>query len=31
MALVIAGSAIASTLLNFLTLGPRLETAPRAA
>jgi DHA1 family bicyclomycin/chloramphenicol resistance-like MFS transporter len=31
MALVIAGSAVASTLLNFLTLGSRLETAPRAA
>jgi len=28
MALVIAGSAIASTSLNFLTLGPKLETAP---
>jgi len=31
MALVIAGSAVASTLLNFLTLGPRLERAPQAA
>jgi DHA1 family bicyclomycin/chloramphenicol resistance-like MFS transporter len=28
MALVIAGSAIASTSLNFLTLGRKLETAP---
>jgi DHA1 family bicyclomycin/chloramphenicol resistance-like MFS transporter len=28
MAIVIAGCAVASTLLNFLTLGPRLETAP---
>jgi DHA1 family bicyclomycin/chloramphenicol resistance-like MFS transporter len=31
MALVIAGSAVASTLLNYLTLGPRLETAPQTA
>jgi len=31
MAIVIAGCAVASTLLNFLTLGPRLETLPRAA
>jgi MFS transporter, DHA1 family, multidrug resistance protein len=31
MAIVIAGSAVASTTLNFLTLGPRLETAPQAA
>jgi DHA1 family bicyclomycin/chloramphenicol resistance-like MFS transporter len=31
MALVIAGSAIASTLLNYLTLGPKLETAPQAS
>jgi DHA1 family bicyclomycin/chloramphenicol resistance-like MFS transporter len=31
MALVIAGSGIASTALNFLTLGPRLEMAPQAA
>jgi DHA1 family bicyclomycin/chloramphenicol resistance-like MFS transporter len=31
MAIVIAGCAIASTLLNFLTLGARLETAPQAA
>jgi MFS transporter, DHA1 family, multidrug resistance protein len=30
MAIVIAGSAVASTLLNFLTLGSRLETAPQA-
>ncbi len=29
MAIVIAGCAVASTVLNFLTLGPRLETAPR--
>ncbi len=28
MAIVIAGCSVASTLLNFLTLGPRLETAP---
>jgi len=28
MAIVIAGCGICSTLLNFLTLGPRLETAP---
>jgi DHA1 family bicyclomycin/chloramphenicol resistance-like MFS transporter len=31
MAIVIAGSAVASTLLNFLTLGVKLETAPQAA
>jgi hypothetical protein len=31
MAIVIAGSAVCSTLLNFLTLGSRLETAPQAA
>jgi DHA1 family bicyclomycin/chloramphenicol resistance-like MFS transporter len=31
MAIVIAGSAVCSTLLNFLTLGDRLETAPQAA
>ena len=31
MALVIAGSGIASTVLNFLTLGARLEIAPQAA
>jgi len=31
MAIVIAGCAVASTLLNFLTLGPRLETAPQSA
>jgi DHA1 family bicyclomycin/chloramphenicol resistance-like MFS transporter len=31
MAIVIAGCAAASTLLNFLTLGPRLETAPQSA
>jgi len=31
MALVIAGSAVASTLLNFLTLGAKLELAPQAA
>jgi DHA1 family bicyclomycin/chloramphenicol resistance-like MFS transporter len=31
MAIVIAGAAVCSTLLNFLTLGPRLETAPQAA
>jgi DHA1 family bicyclomycin/chloramphenicol resistance-like MFS transporter len=31
MALVIAGCAVSSTLLNFLTLGPRLETAPQSA
>ncbi len=31
MALVIAGSAVCSTLLNFLTLGAKLESAPRAA
>jgi len=31
MALVIAGSAIASNILNFLTLGARLETLPEAA
>jgi len=30
MAIVIAGSAVCSTLLNFLTLGSRLETAPQA-
>jgi DHA1 family bicyclomycin/chloramphenicol resistance-like MFS transporter len=30
MALVIAGSAVCSTSLNFLTLGPKLETAPQA-
>jgi DHA1 family bicyclomycin/chloramphenicol resistance-like MFS transporter len=31
MAIVIAACAAASTLLNFLTLGARLETAPRSA
>jgi len=31
MAVVIAGCAVASTVLNFLTLGARLETAPAAA
>jgi DHA1 family bicyclomycin/chloramphenicol resistance-like MFS transporter len=31
MAIVIAGCAVASTLLNFLTLGPRLETSPQSA
>jgi DHA1 family bicyclomycin/chloramphenicol resistance-like MFS transporter len=31
MALVIAGSAVASTTLNFLTLGARLETLPQSA
>jgi DHA1 family bicyclomycin/chloramphenicol resistance-like MFS transporter len=31
MALVIAGCGVAATLLNFLTLGPRLETAPSPA
>jgi len=31
MAIVIAGCAVASTVLNFLTLGERLETAPRSA
>lgn len=31
MAIVIAGAAVCSTLLNFLTLGDRLETAPKAA
>ena len=31
MAIVIAGCAVASTVLNFLTLGARLETAPRSA
>jgi MFS transporter, DHA1 family, multidrug resistance protein len=31
MALVIAGAAICSTSLNFLTLGAKLETAPQAA
>jgi DHA1 family bicyclomycin/chloramphenicol resistance-like MFS transporter len=31
MAIVIAGSAVCATLLNFLTLGAKLETAPRAA
>jgi len=30
MAIVIAGCAVASTLLNFLTLGPRLETAAQS-
>ena len=30
MAIVIAGCAAAATLLNFLTLGSRLETAPQA-
>ena len=29
MALVIAGAAVCSTLLNFLTLGPKLEKAPQ--
>jgi len=31
MAIVIAGCAACSTLLNFLTLGAKLETAPQAA
>jgi DHA1 family bicyclomycin/chloramphenicol resistance-like MFS transporter len=31
MAIVIAGCAVASTVLNFLTLGPRLETMPKSA
>jgi MFS transporter, DHA1 family, multidrug resistance protein len=31
MAIVIAGSAVASTSLNFLTLGPKLETTPQVA
>jgi MFS transporter, DHA1 family, multidrug resistance protein len=31
MAMVIAGCAVASTVLNFLTLGDRLEIAPQAA
>jgi MFS transporter, DHA1 family, multidrug resistance protein len=31
MAMVIAGCAVASTVLNYLTLGERLEIAPRAA
>jgi DHA1 family bicyclomycin/chloramphenicol resistance-like MFS transporter len=31
MAIVIATCAVASTLLNFLTLGKRLEIAPQAA
>lgn len=31
MALVIAGCAIVSTVLNYLTLGPRLETMPQPA
>jgi len=31
MAIVIAGCAVSSTLLNFLTLGPRLETARQSA
>jgi DHA1 family bicyclomycin/chloramphenicol resistance-like MFS transporter len=31
MALVIAACSIASTLLNFITLGPRLDTAPAHA
>jgi DHA1 family bicyclomycin/chloramphenicol resistance-like MFS transporter len=31
MAMVIAACAIASTVLNFLTLGDRLEIAPQAA
>ena len=31
VALVIATCAVASTLLNFLTLGKRLEIAPQAA
>ena len=31
MAIVIAGCAIISTALNFLTLGPRLETMPQPA
>ena len=30
MAIVIAGCGFAATLLNFLTLGSRLETAPAA-
>jgi DHA1 family bicyclomycin/chloramphenicol resistance-like MFS transporter len=28
MAIVIAGSGLAATVLNFITLGPRLEMAP---
>jgi DHA1 family bicyclomycin/chloramphenicol resistance-like MFS transporter len=31
MAIVIAGCAVASTVLNYLTLGARLETAPQPA
>lgn len=31
MAMVIAASAVASTVLNFLTLGPRLDDAPQSA
>ena len=31
MAIVIAGCAVASTALNYLTLGPRLEIGPRSA
>ena len=31
MAIVIAGCAVAGTALNYLTLGPRLETAPQSA
>ncbi len=31
MAIVIAGAAVCSTLLNFLTLGAKLEAAPKAA
>jgi len=31
MSIVIVGSAAVSTLLNFLTLGPKLETVPQAA
>ncbi len=31
MAVVIAGCAVVSNLLNYLTLGPRLETAPQSA
>ncbi len=31
MAIVIAGAAICSTLLNYLTLGPKLEAAPPSA
>jgi hypothetical protein len=30
MAMVIAGCAVASAVLNYLTLGERLEVAPQA-